>query len=121
MQELDVDSPELTIDYNFFDETIWPHIANYVPAFNSLKVQHAWAGYYDYNTFDQNAIIGAHPVIKNFIFCNGFSGHGLQQSVAAGRAVSEIVLDGESVSLNLKRLGFEQIILGTPLEERNVV
>jgi FAD-dependent oxidoreductase domain-containing protein 1 len=119
--ELDVDSADLTIDYDFFDETIWPHIARYVPVFNSVKLQHAWAGYYDYNTLDQNAIIGAHPVIKNFVFCNGFSGHGLQQSMAAGRAVSEIVVDGRSVSLNLGRLGFERIVLSTPLKERNVV
>jgi hypothetical protein len=30
------------------------------------------------------------------ILCNGFSGHGLQQSPAAGRGVSELVVDGTS-------------------------
>ena len=121
MQELDFNFSPLTVDYDYFNEKVWPDIAQYVPAFNSLKVQHAWAGYYEYNTFDHNAIIGAHPIIQNFIFCNGFSGHGIQQSPAAARAVSEIVVDGQSMSLDLKRLGFERVVQGKMLKERSVV
>ena len=84
-------------------------------------MQSAWAGYYDYNTLDQNAIIGAHPVISNFVFANGFSGHGIQQSPAVGRAVSEIILDGKSHSIDLSRFSFQRIIDGAPLKEKNIV
>ena len=35
--------------------------------------------------FDANAILGPHPEVPNFLFANGFSGHGLQQSPAVGR------------------------------------
>ncbi len=84
-------------------------------------MQSAWAGYYDYNTLDQNAIIGRHPVINNLVFANGFSGHGIQQSPAVGRAVSEIVLDGCSHSIDLSRFSFERVVNGQPYKEKNIV
>lgn len=86
-----------------------------------IQLQSAWAGYYDYNTLDQNGIIGAHPVIRNFIFANGFSGHGIQQSPAVGRAVSEFILDGKSHSIDLSRFSLQRIIDNEPLKERNIV
>lgn len=70
---------------------------------------------------DQNAIIGAHPVLKNLYFINGFSGHGIQQSPAAGRAISELILDGKFTSINLKRLGFERILQDSPIAEINII
>ena len=86
-----------------------------------MQLQSAWAGYYEYNTLDQNGVIGAHPVITNFIFANGFSGHGIQQSPAVGRAVSEVILDGESHSIDLSRFSFKRIIDNEPQKERNIV
>ena len=85
------------------------------------QLQNAWAGFYDYNTLDQNAIIGCHPVISNLVLANGFSGHGIQQSPAVGRAVSEEILDGGSHSIQLGQFSFQRIVEGRPLRERNVV
>lgn len=85
------------------------------------QVQHSWAGYYDYNTLDQNGIIGCHPVLKNMVFANGFSGHGIQQAPAVGRAVSEIILDGRSISLNVGDLSFDRVVAGIPFKEKNVL
>jgi len=117
----DPDCLDLEIDYDFFDENIWPVLAERVPAFEAIKVINAWAGTYAYNVLDQNALIGPHPEISNMIFANGFSGHGLQQSPAIGRAVSELILHGEYRTLDLKRFGLERIIQNAPLAETNVI
>ena len=84
-------------------------------------VKSAWAGHYDYNTLDQNAIIGRHPQIRNLIFVNGFSGHGVQQSPAAGRAVSELILDRGFQTIDLTVFGFERVLSNEPVREKNVV
>lgn len=81
----------------------------------------AWAGYYDYNTFDQNGIIGMHPLINNMYFVTGFSGHGLQHSPAVGRSVAELILDGNFKTLDLSSFGFRRILAQEPMLERNIV
>jgi glycine/D-amino acid oxidase-like deaminating enzyme len=110
-----------TVDHAFFEEEVWPRLAACVPAFEGVKVTSAWAGFYDYNTLDQNAVIGPHPDVPNFHFANGFSGHGAQQAAAAGRAVAELMAHGAFQTLDLTRLGFARIAQDRPLTERNVI
>lgn len=109
------------IDHVFFETEVWPTLAARVPAFEAIKVVNAWAGYYDYNTLDQNAVIGAHPQIANFYFANGFSGHGAQQSAAAGRAIVELIAHGQFKTIDLTRFGYARITANAPLIERNVI
>lgn len=51
------------------------YISNNTPII-ILQVKSSWAGYYDYNWYDQNAIVGPHPSYFNLFFATGFSGHG---------------------------------------------
>ena len=106
---------------SLIDEVIWPALYNRVEAFGALKVQASWAGLYEYNTLDQNAIIGWNPDLPNVVHLNGFSGHGLQQAPAAGRAVAELIEHGRFVSLDLSRFSFDRVLQNRPLLETGIV
>lgn len=95
-------------DHELWDDVIWPALYNRVPAFGEVKLKSSWAGLYEYNTLDQNAIIDFHPEIPNVLMVNGFSGHGLQQAPAAGRAAAELLANGKFESLNLDIFSFDR-------------
>lgn len=118
----DQDPEDLSLepDHVFFEESVWPALAARVPAFAALRVVGAWAGHYEYNSFDQNGIVGIHPELRNFVFANGFSGHGLQQSPAVGRAVAELVAYGGYRTLDLSELCFERLAAGRPVRESGI-
>ena len=124
-QDRDPDWPELDVqgdvDHSIFENELWPVLASRVPAFERIKVVSSWAGLYEYNVFDQNAIIGYHPDVPNLVLANGFSGHGLQQSPATGRAVSELIVDGKFTTIDLSCFGYERIREGRHCRERNIV
>jgi glycine/D-amino acid oxidase-like deaminating enzyme len=119
--EADPDTLDLTVDLAPWEERVWPAIAHRVPAFEEVKMRRAWAGHYEVNTVDHNAIIGPHPEVNNLLFANGFSGHGLQQAPAAGRGLAELIVHGQYRSIDLSPLGYERIARGQPLRELNVV
>ena len=112
---------DFRMDHELWEDYVWPTIAARVPAFETAKVVNSWVGHYDYNTLDQNAVIGPHPEVANFLFCNGFSGHGLQQSPAVGRALAEWILHGRFTTLDLTPLGYDRIVTMTPLRERAII
>ncbi|MES2073863.1 MAG: FAD-binding oxidoreductase [Pseudomonadota bacterium] len=116
----DDDDVPLDVDYALF-ELAWPALAQRVPGFEALRLQRAWAGYYEYNTFDQNAILGPHPALANLLLANGFSGHGLQQAPAVGRGLAEWIADGGYTSLDLSPLAAHRLQENRPLLEKNVI
>ncbi|NP_001087061.1 FAD-dependent oxidoreductase domain-containing protein 1 [Xenopus laevis] len=120
-EEEEPDISNMEVDHDFFQEKVWPLLAHRVPAFESLKVKTSWAGYYDYNTYDQNGVVGMHPLVNNLFFATGFSGHGLQHSPAVGRAVAELIVDGGFKTLNLSSFSFRRFWSQEPLLERNIV
>ncbi len=119
--EQDPDTLDLDVDRKRFDDFIWPELARLVPAFESVRLLDAWAGHYEVNTVDHNAVIGPHPELPGFLFANGFSGHGLQQAPAVGRGLAEWIATGRYESLDLSPLGYERIRANQPIRELNVV
>lgn len=115
------DVSNLDVDYEFYDNVVWPRIAYRFPQFEKSKLRSAWAGYYDYNYVDQNLIIGPHPEKRNFIFANGMSGHGVQQSVAIGCAISELFFNDEFSIIDLNRFRFDRFFYGHTLKENYIV
>ena len=117
----DRDDQPLQPDYAAFENSLWPALAYRIPAFEEARLERAWAGYFEMNTFDHNAILGPHPALENFLFMNGFSGHGMQQAPIIGRAVAELLLHGRFDSLDLSELLFTRIAENRPLHEANVI
>ena len=116
-----VDYDDFNMDHGRWENHVWPIIATRIPQFEAIKVITEWAGHYAFNTFDQNAIMGPHTEVSNFIFLNGFSGHGLQQSPAMGRGMAELIAHGEYRSLDLSPFGYERIEKGEKFVEKAVI
>lgn len=116
-----VDFDDFAMDQDLWMDKIWPALATRIPAFEAVKVISEWAGQYDYNLLDQNAITGPHPELGNFLFLNGFSGHGLQQSPAMGRATAEWIVHGGYRSLDMSEFHYQRIAEGRALVEGAII
>jgi FAD-dependent oxidoreductase domain-containing protein 1 len=114
------DDPVTTEDFDWerrhFEERLWEELVEHLPLFDRLKITGGWAGLYEVNTFDGNAILGEWPELKGFYLENGFSGHGFQQCHAVGRYIAELIL-GQSPALDLSIFSPRRILDNQPVFE----
>ncbi len=87
----------------------------------AFQVKSAWAGYYDYNYYDQNPIIGAHLAFDSFFQVCGFSGHGIQHAIAAGRGFMERFYDSAFKTIQLRKFGMERMLKQHRLESVGII
>lgn len=116
-----VDYDDFVADHSLWEEKVWPVLATRIPQFEAIKLRNSWVGHYAYNTLDQNAILGPHTTVENFIFVNGFSGHGFQQAPAVGRGTAEMIAYGEYRTLDLSPFGYNRIERGEKFVEKAVI
>lgn len=120
-EDIAMDFTDFSEEPGIWEEKLWPGIAARVPAFERIKVVNSWVGHYAFNTFDQNALLGPMHDVDNLIFANGFSGHGLQQSPATGRGISEWLTYGDWRSLDLSSLSVQRVAENRPSREANII
>jgi FAD-dependent oxidoreductase domain-containing protein 1 len=116
----DPDPFALNVDYDQFDDFIWPVLAARIPVFEQIKMTRAWAGHYEVNQFDHNALIGWTPGIDGLMLATGFSGHGMQHSAAAGRGVAELITTGGFTTLDLSTFSPDRLVRNQPIIEHNI-
>lgn len=90
-----------------------------MPVLEQAGLLSHWAGLYE-NTPDAHPIFGTTP-IRGFYICAGFSGHGFMHGPVSGKIMSEIILDGQSSSLDVSMLDFARFEGGRLIKEYNVI
>lgn len=107
---------DFTWERKTFEEKVWHELVEYIPEFDRLKILRGWAGLYEVNTLDGNAILGESSQVKGFYFANGFSGHGFQQCHAVGRYTAELMLN-KPPTLDLSIFSVDRIAANKPVFE----
>ena len=120
-EDTEVAADDFEVDHAQFEDLVWPALSHRVPGFEAVRVTGSWAGHYDYNMFDQNAFLGPCEAVPNLVLACGFSGHGLQQAPAVGRALAEWIVFGHYRSIDVTPLGLARYFQGRPLRELHVI
>jgi FAD-dependent oxidoreductase domain-containing protein 1 len=111
-----IGTDDFTWERKSFEERVWPELVEHIPEFDRLKILRGWAGLYEVNTLDGNAILGEWPGLQGLFLANGFSGHGFQQCHAVGRYTAELML-GMTPTLDLSIFSAKRIPGNSPVFE----
>jgi len=104
------DADDLEPAWNDFEELVWPSLAKRIPVFEELKLTGGWAGYYDCNKLDNNAVVGKHPKYDNVYLASGFTGRGLMQAPGIGRALTELITTGSYQTIDISVFAVERVL-----------
>ena len=82
-------------------------VIKYFPILKDVKVVRTWAGWYDVCR-DKVPVIDSISEVPGLTIACGFSGHGFGISPAVGLALSEIILDGSSHTIDISALKYDR-------------
>jgi sarcosine oxidase subunit beta len=100
----------LNIDYEAMAETSENAISR-VPVLEKARIARGWAGLYEISP-DHHAILGRVAEVEGFILANGFSGHGFQHSPGVGKVISELIVNGKAITIDISSLSIERFERG---------
>ena len=115
--ERDPDTRDLEPDLYLFDDILREALARRISGFEDVEIVETWAGHYELNTYDQNAIVGPHPDVAGFYLACGFSGHGVMHAPATGRGIAELITGGRYSTIDLSPFSIERIAAGERLDD----
>lgn len=113
------DPPGIDFSYDgrgFFEAELWPRLAARMSGMDRLEYRGGWAGLYDMSE-DASAVLGRIPGQDRRYEAHSFSGRGVMQSWAAGRAMAELILSGSFETIDASGLSAERFALGRVLPE----
>lgn len=90
-----------------------------LPLLENAGMSSHWAGLYE-NTPDKHPIYGKTPV-DGFFVVGGFSGHGFMHGPISGKLMAEIILDGESKTVDVSMLDLARFEENRQILEYNVI
>ncbi len=121
---VDFDHPggeKFEVDHAYYRRAVAPALTHRLRPGGQLTLRKTWTGLYDQNRFDGNMIIGNWPGhVDNFFVACGFSGHGFMHALGVGRALTELILYGKYVTLDLQRMGYQRIVDDRPYPEHGI-
>ncbi|TVQ58193.1 MAG: FAD-binding oxidoreductase [Rhodobacteraceae bacterium] len=119
--EADPEAADFDPEWALFEERIWPALATRAPCFEAVRVVRAWAGWYEMNDWDANALLGPAPGAPNLLHAAGFSGHGVQQAAGAARVLADRIVHGRSLTISAEALSADRFAKGRRVRERAVI
>jgi len=90
-------------------EDVVDHAIRRVPVLEKTGILRGWTGHYAL-TPDHQPVIGALPEPEGFYCISGFSGHGMQHAPAAGKALSELLVNGKSSTFDIEPFSYLRFI-----------
>ena len=90
-----------------------------MPILENTGIRTRQAGLYEM-TPDAHPIIGSTPV-DGFYLLTGFSGHGFMHGPVCGKLMSEILIDGDASTVDIRMLDYNRFSENRLITEYNIV
>jgi sarcosine oxidase subunit beta len=116
--DLEPSSFNTHVDWSFLEQAVVKAIHR-APVLEQAGFMDGWGGLYAV-TPDDNPILGSLPEVAGFICAGGFSGHGFMQAPAVGKALAELILQGQP-ALDISPLSVHRLREGREYREERVI